>query len=226
MNIGKIKAELMNVHEEIRKIEVIRTHSTEKPTFLGTEELSFHGSRTGCAETSGTLFLAPALERSVTMICWKRVPRLGKLGKKWSDFLVRRLPDLNGRKVRLSEPETITPPLPEPVIPEPILPEPSVPEKQEPPPQIKELKKPVAAKASHAQRALEKRSQVVTPAENQKREPAKEKEPVIVEEPPKPLKVIRRRGEHAPKVFVTAPKTVPLAMLEGIALGPDEEAST
>jgi hypothetical protein len=25
---------------------------------------------------------------------------------------------------------------------------------------------------------------------------------------------------------VTAPKTVPLAMLEGIALGPDEEAST
>ena len=36
---------------------------------MGAEELSLHGSRTGCAETTGTLFLAPALERSVTMIC-------------------------------------------------------------------------------------------------------------------------------------------------------------
>jgi hypothetical protein len=32
----------------------------------------------------------------------------------------------------------------------------------------------------------------------------------------KPLKVIRKRREQAPKVFETAPKPVPQAMLEGI----------
>ncbi len=44
---------------------------------------------------------------------------------------------------------------------------------------------------------------------------------VLAEEPTappvtKPLKVIRKRKEEAPKVFETAPKPVPQAMLEGI----------
>jgi hypothetical protein len=38
---------------------------------------------------------------------------------------------------------------------------------------------------------------------------------------PKPLKVIRRRKEEAPKIFETPPKTVPKAMLEGIDLDPE-----
>jgi hypothetical protein len=205
MKIGKIKAELMNVHEEMRKIEAIRTHSTEIPTCIGTDE-----------PAPGALFLAPAPERSVAMICWKRVPRLGKLGNKWSGVSARRLPDLCGRKVRLSEPEAVAPPLPEPVAPP----------KQEPPPSKKETREPVVTKTTTVRQVPEKRSRAVTPAENQKQETAKEKVPVIPEEPPKPLKVIRRRREQAPKVFETAPKNVPLAMLEGIASPTDEDAST
>jgi hypothetical protein len=41
---------------------------------------------------------------------------------------------------------------------------------------------------------------------------------------PKPLKVIRRRREEAPKVFETPPKIVPKAMLEGIDLDRDTDA--
>ena len=39
----------------------------------------------------------------------------------------------------------------------------------------------------------------------------------------KPLKVIRRRREEAPKVFETAPKDYPKSMLEGIKVGFEEE---
>jgi len=41
---------------------------------------------------------------------------------------------------------------------------------------------------------------------------------------PKPLKVIRRRREEAPKIFETPPKTLPKAMLEGIDLEPETDA--
>jgi hypothetical protein len=44
-----------------------------------------------------------------------------------------------------------------------------------------------------------------------------------VSEPLKPLKVIRRRGEEAPKVFVTPPKSVPEAMMEGVGAASEEE---
>ena len=40
----------------------------------------------------------------------------------------------------------------------------------------------------------------------------------------KPLKVIRRRREEAPKVFETPPKIVPKAMLEGIDIDRDTDA--
>jgi len=41
---------------------------------------------------------------------------------------------------------------------------------------------------------------------------------------PKPLKVIRRRREEAPKIFETPPKSLPKAMLEGIDLEPETDA--
>jgi len=41
---------------------------------------------------------------------------------------------------------------------------------------------------------------------------------------PKPLKVIRRRREEAPKIFETPPKTLPKAMLEGIDLNSESDS--
>jgi hypothetical protein len=56
---------------------------------------------------------------------------------------------------------------------------------------------------------------IPTPKKRGPRSLAAEEEP---SSPPvaKPLKVIRKRREHEPKVFETAPKPVPQAMLEGI----------
>jgi hypothetical protein len=41
---------------------------------------------------------------------------------------------------------------------------------------------------------------------------------------PKPLKVIRRRATEGQKVFQTAPKLIPRAMLEGIKPVTDDDA--
>jgi hypothetical protein len=56
--------------------------------------------------------------------------------------------------------------------------------------------------------------------------PAKKRRSSKVELVPKyakPLKVIRRRREEAPKIFETAPKDYPKSILEGIKVGYDEE---
>jgi hypothetical protein len=45
----------------------------------------------------------------------------------------------------------------------------------------------------------------------------------LASQPAKPLKVIRRRREEAPKVFETASKDFPKSMLEGIKVGYEEE---
>jgi len=59
-----------------------------------------------------------------------------------------------------------------------------------------------------------------------KRETRPQRAKAVALEPiaPKPLKVIRRRREEAPKVFETPPKIVPRAMLEGIDLDRDTDA--
>lgn len=208
MKKGKIRDELMKIYEETRSIEGIRRQCSEQKS-NGTCITS---------ETSGNLFHAPVSELNVSSICWKRVPRPGKLAKKWSDFSARSLPDLSGRKVRFSEPEieTLPPPPPDPVVPQ----------RKETPPPKKEPEKPVVTTLSQTQQILEKMSKTVTPVENQKKETVRPKVPDIAQEPPKPLKVIRRRREEAPKVFETPPRTVPIAMLEGISLESDEDGST
>jgi hypothetical protein len=61
---------------------------------------------------------------------------------------------------------------------------------------------------------------VPTPAARKARLPKVETES---SEPSKPLKVIRRRREQAPKIFETPSGTFPKAMLEGISAGSDEE---
>jgi hypothetical protein len=60
---------------------------------------------------------------------------------------------------------------------------------------------------------------IPTPATRRTRLPKAEMEPA---EPSKPLKVIRRRREQAPKVFETPSGTFPKAMLEGISAESDE----
>ena len=67
----------------------------------------------------------------------------------------------------------------------------------------------------------------VSPAREEKPvEPAKKQKPVEVDArlvpPPKPLKVIRRRRAEEPKVFETAPKSFPRAMLAGVKVTPEE----
>ncbi len=63
---------------------------------------------------------------------------------------------------------------------------------------------------------------VPTPRKRQPRIPEPPLESVV-SATPKPIKVIRRRAEEAPKIFETAPKTVPKAMLEGVKLLLEEE---
>jgi hypothetical protein len=62
---------------------------------------------------------------------------------------------------------------------------------------------------------------VPTPVRRKPRTPKIETAPAALA---KPLKVIRRRGEQAPKVFETSATIVPRAMLEGIAAEPDDKA--
>lgn len=68
---------------------------------------------------------------------------------------------------------------------------------------------------------------VIPPPEEKPKpvEPAKSapetRDPLVP--PPKPLKVIRRRRAEEPKIFETAPKSFPRAMLEGIKLTPEEK---
>ncbi|MBI5250811.1 MAG: hypothetical protein HY912_15075 [Desulfomonile tiedjei] len=45
----------------------------------------------------------------------------------------------------------------------------------------------------------------------------------LAPKPAKPLKIIRRRREEAPKVFETSPKNFPKSMLQGIKAGLEEE---
>lgn len=63
---------------------------------------------------------------------------------------------------------------------------------------------------------------VPTPRKRQTRVPKTEGEPPAPATS-KPLKVIRRRAEQAPKVFETTTKRFPKAMLEGIKINLDEE---
>jgi hypothetical protein len=58
---------------------------------------------------------------------------------------------------------------------------------------------------------------VPSPRKRQTARPKIETAPVKADTP-KPLKVIRRRREEAPRIFETPPKTLPKAMLEGIDL--------
>jgi len=44
----------------------------------------------------------------------------------------------------------------------------------------------------------------------------------VVPDEPRPLKVIRRRREEEPKVFETAAKLFPKAMLEGVKVTTDQ----
>lgn len=92
--------------------------------------------------------------------------------------------------------------------------------KEEPPIPVVELK-PAKREASEA--SADVRIQLVpTPRKRQPRIPEPQVESVV-SATPKPIKVIRRRAEEAPKVFETAPKTVPKAMLEGVKLLVEEE---
>lgn len=215
MRRGKIKAKLMKMCEEMRQIAFVRPHCTEEPTDLvAAEPIPSGDALTGFG--AGISFIPPAFEQCGQAVCWKRVQKPGKLGKKWSESMARPLPDLRGKKVRASEPEVLTPPPPEPVPP-------VEPEIQ----QVKsEPREAVAPKPAKTRQVPEKRSKAVSQVDSQKREAPVEKAPVIAQDPPKPLKVIRRRREQAPKVFETPPKTVPLAMLEGISLGTDEDANS
>jgi hypothetical protein len=92
--------------------------------------------------------------------------------------------------------------------------------KEEPPIPVVELKpsEPEAPEAS----ADVKIQVVPTPRKRQPRIPEPQVESAV-SATPKPIKVIRRRAEEAPKVFETAPKTVPKAMMEGVKLLMDEE---
>ncbi|MBI4964336.1 MAG: hypothetical protein HY913_13750 [Desulfomonile tiedjei] len=64
---------------------------------------------------------------------------------------------------------------------------------------------------------------VPTPRKREIRPPRAKAAP-LQPAPPKPLKVIRRRREEAPKIFETSPKSVPKAMLEGIDLDTETDA--
>jgi hypothetical protein len=64
---------------------------------------------------------------------------------------------------------------------------------------------------------------IPTPATRKARLPKPEAEPL---EPSKPLKVIRRRREQAPKVFETSPGASPKAMLEGISVESDQNVDS
>jgi hypothetical protein len=146
------------------------------------------------------------------VICWTRIPRPGRLGREWSRFLEFPIPDLSRRKVRISGQEEYSPPLLVVFTPE---------ERESRPVPIKPAK-PVAELKPKQNHVHEQRSKTVTAAKSS-RKPPEENVAAIVSAPPKPLKVIRRRREEAPKVFETPPKTVPLAMLEGIAAGPNDD---
>ena len=174
---------------------------------------------------------------SMPILYAKRIPRPGKLGKEWARLLNFPLPDLSRRKVRVSGPEAYGPPtavLYEPPIEESPLP-PIEREKSAEKSRSKEKSVPdirsktVSAAERQSTKSIEKKTSAISLAPS--RGPARrvadikpeEEIAAIVSAPPKPLKVIRRRGEQAPKVFETPPRTVPLAMLEGIAPKPDED---
>ncbi len=79
---------------------------------------------------------------------------------------------------------------------------------------------PLVGKARSPPRALVK--VLPTREKRTRKRPEMEVAPVIAAVP-KPLKVIRRRKQEEPKVFETAPRTVPRAMLEGINESTDAE---
>lgn len=68
------------------------------------------------------------------------------------------------------------------------------------------------------------RTKVVPAPKKEETRPQRAKAPTLEPVAPKPLKVIRRRREEAPKVFETPPKIVPKAMLEGIDLDRETDA--
>jgi hypothetical protein len=65
--------------------------------------------------------------------------------------------------------------------------------------------------------------QVIPPRRKRERRAPKVEEAPAPPPTPKPLKVIRRRKEEAPKVFETPPKEFPEAILSGFHLRPDDD---
>lgn len=84
--------------------------------------------------------------------------------------------------------------------------------------------KPSAESAQTAQLPYEAVITVVPTPRQREIRPQRVKAAPLEPAAPKPLKVIRRRREEAPKIFETPPKTLPKAMLEGIDLDPEADA--
>lgn len=217
MKRGRVQPEHTKLRDEIPDNGVVRSHAAEriarhrrdgvKPR---SEPISAHGT------DGDALSYPPTSEGTMSVICWKRVPRPGKLRKKWSSLLSFRLPDLKRWSVRISGRERQEPcpavpvalPLPAPTSPRP------------------EAVRSVSSQAPDAKLAGEIRTKAAPAAPKRSVKAPKADVTPMVSAPPKPLKVIRRRGEQAPKIFETPPKTVPLAMLEGISYRPDEDAES
>jgi len=219
MKHGRVDVELVKLRNEIADCDVVHVRAARK---RGAHPENDVKSEQNVVSDRGTdaEFVSPFLSSGefIPEICWKSVPRLGKLGKKWSRFMVTRLPDLGRWTVRIGGRETYE------IHVEIFVP--SSPDKRLVP--ISESEEPAASRQpEEEQRAAEKGSKIAPRKPKRSSRPVKrEATPPDISEPPKPLKVIRRRGEQAQKVFETPPMMIPQAMLEGIQYQPDDDPDT
>lgn len=75
------------------------------------------------------------------------------------------------------------------------------------------------------EKPLEVPVRVIPPRQKRQRRAPKVEEAVAPSPAPKPLKVIRRRKEEAPKVFETPPREFPDAIFSGFRLRPDGDTA-
>jgi len=219
MKYGKVSGELIKLRDEIAGCDVVQSRAARKRDIHAGNDVKIDQDFVaGCRTDSEYASPFPANGGILPEICWKSVARPGKLGKKWSAFMAARLPDLGRWTVRIgrSEKYDIHAEIPIPSRPR----EPRVPSS--------EPEMPAALlRPDEEQRAAEPESKIAPgKPKRSSRAVNREATPPVISEPPKPLKVIRRRGEQAEKVFETPPKTFPQAMLEGIRYRPDEDPDT
>lgn len=153
-----------------------------------------HAHAGGCCEIAGCGNVTNA---SVGALSNCKVPRLVHKKVKAGGRVPRTLVWRSRSAAIVEEPESIQPPLPEPPI---------VQQEQAPHPAPAE-KSPAKQVATVV---------IPTPRKTRERTPKLEEREASPAPAPKPLKVIRRRREETPKIFETAAKSFPKAMLEGV----------